>query len=90
MVREKMTCLLCRGLISFKARDQTRFLDHMKQEHNVRYDFNVLLVATLFSEAEKTDIVETNRGRFEPQNVETKNVDVETYLIVEEQENTIH
>ena len=85
MVREKMTCLLCRGLISFKDRNQTRFLDHMKQEHNVRYDFNILLVATLLSEAEKSDIVETNRGKFEPQNVETKSENQETYLIVEEE-----
>ena len=29
MVREKMTCLLCRGLISFKGRNQARFLDHI-------------------------------------------------------------
>jgi len=75
---------LCRGLISFKDRNQTRFLDHMKHEHNVRYDFNILLVATLLSEAEKTDIVETNREKFEPQNVETKIEDLETYPIVDE------
>ena len=85
MVREKMTCLLCRGLISFKERNQTRFLDHMKQEHNVRYDFNILLVATLLSEAEKIDIVENYRDRFEPQIVQTKNEDVETYVIVDEE-----
>ena len=83
-----MTCLLCRGLISFKDRSQTRFLDHMKQEHNVRYDFNILLVATLWSEAEKTDIVETNRGKFEPQNVGSKSENVERCLTIIDEENS--
>ena len=64
MAREKITCLLCRGLIAFKDRNQTRFLDHMKEEHNVRFDFDVLLVATLLSEAEKVDLVGTNKEKF--------------------------
>ena len=68
MVVEKMTCLLCRGLIAFKARDQTRFLDHMKEEHNVRYDFSVLLVTTLMNEAEKKTMVNNHKAKWEPQN----------------------
>ena len=60
----------------------------MKQEHNVRYDFNILLVATLLTETEKTDIVEKNRGKFEPQIVETKKEDLETYVIVDEENST--
>ena len=65
---EKMTCLLCRGLIAFKGRDQTRFLDHMKEEHNVRYDFSVLLVTTLMNEAEKKTFVNNHKTKWEPQN----------------------
>jgi len=66
MVIEKMTCLLCRGLIAFKGRNQTRYLDHMKEEHNVRYDFDVLLVASLMDQAEKDSFVQENRNKFEP------------------------
>merc|ERR1712204_119133 len=66
MVRERMTCLLCRGLISFKARSQDRFLDHMKEEHSVRYDFEVLLVTTLMNEAEKKTLVFKNKEKFQP------------------------
>jgi len=66
MVIEKMSCLLCRGLIAFKGRNQTRYLDHMKEEHNVRYDFDVLLVASLMDQTEKDSFVHENRNRFEP------------------------
>ena len=88
MAREKITCLLCRGLIAFKDRNQTRFLDHMKEEHNVRFDFDVLLVATLLSEAEKVDLVGKNKEKFEPRNAPTKSENVETYVIGDEEKIT--
>ena len=72
MVVAKMTCLLCRGLIAFKDRDQARFLDHMQEEHNVRYDFNVLLVATLMNEEEKKTLVQDNKEKFATQKGNTE------------------
>jgi len=66
MAIEKISCLLCRGTIAFKGRNQTRYLDHMKEEHNVRYDFDVLLVTSLMDQAEKDSFVHENRNRFEP------------------------
>jgi len=38
----------------------------MKEEHNVRYDFDVLLVASLMDQTEKDSFVQENRNRFEP------------------------
>ena len=40
----------------------------MREEHNVRYDFDILLVATILSEEEKAGLVNAHRGRFEPEN----------------------
>ena len=40
----------------------------MREEHNVRYDFDILLVATILSEKEKAGLVNAHRGRFEPEN----------------------
>lgn len=67
MAIEKVTCLLCHGIVSFKGRNQSRFVDHMEEEHNVRYDFPVLLVASLMDEAERDAFVFQNKNKFEPQ-----------------------
>ena len=40
----------------------------MREEHNVRYDFDILLVATILSEEEKAGLVNAHRDRFEPEN----------------------
>ena len=63
--KTKIACLLCRGLISFKNGDRSRFLDHMNNEHDARYDFDVVLVVSLMTDGEKKVFVNTNQDKLE-------------------------
>ena len=51
--KTKVTCIFCRCLITVKDGDKARFNDHMNNEHDVRYDFDVLLVVSVMTDAEK-------------------------------------
>ena len=55
----KLSCLLCRGFISYKNSDRTRFRDHMVNEHDVNFDSDVILAVSVMSAAEKQFIVES-------------------------------
>ena len=55
----KISCLLCRGFISYKNSDRTRFRDHMVNEHDVNFDSDVILAVSVMSAAEKQFIVES-------------------------------
>ena len=59
----KVTCLLCRGFISYKDSDRTRFKDHMLNEHDVKYDSDVVLAASVMSQKEKAYIVKCSLQR---------------------------
>ena len=52
-MKTKLTCLLCHCLISVVDGDKSRFDDHMKNEHDVRYDFESLLVLSVMTPAER-------------------------------------
>ena len=53
----KICCLLCRGFISYKNSDRTRFRDHMANEHDVKFDSDVILAVSVMSAREKQHIV---------------------------------
>jgi len=55
----KVACLLCRGFISYKDSDRTRFKDHMLNEHDVKYDSDVVLATSVMTEKEKAFIVKS-------------------------------
>ena len=55
----KVSCLLCRGFISYKNSDRSRFRDHMESEHDVQFDSDVILAVSVMSKAEKQFIVES-------------------------------
>jgi len=63
--KTKIACLLCRGLISFRNGDKARFLDHMNNEHDARFDFDVVLVVSLMTEGERKVFVDANRDKLE-------------------------
>ena len=55
----KISCLLCRGFISYKNSDRSRFRDHLESEHEVKFDSDVILAVSVLSAAEKQFIVES-------------------------------
>jgi len=59
----KVACLLCRGFIPYKNSDRTRFRDHMLNEHDVKYDSDVVLAASVMSQKEKAFIVKSSLQR---------------------------
>merc|ERR1711936_1287257 len=54
-----------RGLITIRNGDRARFLDHMNNEHDARFDFDVVLVVSLMTEEERKVFVSANRARLE-------------------------
>ena len=55
----KISCLLCRGFISYKNSDRSRFREHMESEHDVKFDSDVILAVSVMSAAEKQFIVKS-------------------------------
>ena len=55
----KISCLLCRGFISYKNSDRSRFRDHLESEHELKFDSDVILAVSVMSAAEKQFIVES-------------------------------
>ena len=51
--RTKITCFLCHCLLSVVDGDKSRVDDHMRNEHDVRYDFDCLLVLSVMTQGEK-------------------------------------
>ena len=45
----KVSCLLCRGFITYKSSDRTRFREHMETEHDVKFDSDVILAVSVMS-----------------------------------------
>ena len=45
----KVSCLLCRGFISYKNSDRTRFREHMETEHDVKFDSDVILAISVMT-----------------------------------------
>jgi len=59
----KVSCLLCRGFITYKDSDRTRFKDHMSNEHDVKYDSDVILAISVMSASDKAHIVKSSLKR---------------------------
>ena len=59
----KVACLLCRVFIAYKNSDRSRFKDHMFNEHDVKYDSDVVLAASVMSQREKAFIVKSSLQR---------------------------
>ena len=48
-----VVCLLCRGMISFKAGDSARFRSHLQHEHEAYFGLDVLLALSFVREDER-------------------------------------
>ena len=61
----KVTCLLCRCLISCKDGNKARFVDHMSQEHDTRYDFELVLLISVMTQDERRQLLDENQNIIE-------------------------
>ena len=52
-----VVCLLCRGMISFKAGDKARFESHLQHEHEAYFGLDVLLAVSFMREEERRALV---------------------------------
>ena len=53
-----VVCLLCRGMISFKAGDKARFESHLQHEHEAYFGLDVLLALSFVREDERWEIMQ--------------------------------
>ena len=65
-------CLLCRGVISFKAGDKTRFESHVLHEHEAYFGLDVLLAISFCREEEREAIVAAVGKRYETKDGDKK------------------
>ena len=52
-----IVCLLCRGMISFKSGDKTRFESHLQHEHEAYFGLDVLLAVSFIRDDERLSLV---------------------------------
>ena len=53
-----IACFLCKGMISYKNKDATRFETHMRDEHMVHFGLEYLLASCVMSEKERLAVLE--------------------------------
>ena len=63
--KSKVTCLLCRGFVGYKNSDRSRFAAHMKEEHEVRFDSDLVLAVSVLCRQDKETIVKAVLPRLE-------------------------
>ena len=59
----KVSCLLCRRFISYKNSDRTIFRDHLANEHDVKFDSDVILAISVMTAKEKQHIIQCAMAR---------------------------
>ena len=59
----KVSCLLCRRFISYKNSDRTIFHDHLANEHDVKFDSDVILAISVMTANEKQHIIQCAMDR---------------------------
>ena len=59
----KVSCLLCGEFISYKNSERTRFHDHLANEHDVKFDSNVILAISVMTAKEKQHIIQCAMAR---------------------------
>jgi len=66
--RDTIVCFLCKGRLSYKDENTTKFEKHMKNEHLVKFGFEYLLAGCTMSEDERLaikDVIKESRSEQE-------------------------
>ena len=61
---DKLLCLLCRGMISlFVDKEEDRFLEHMKSQHDTYFNIEFLRAACKMDDDEKTAVIDVMKTK---------------------------
>jgi len=55
-----VVCVLCKGSVSVRKVDKTRFFNHISIDHEVHFDLDLFYAISLMSDREKKQICSTN------------------------------
>merc|ERR1719186_80712 len=56
-VSDTLTCLMCRGVISFSHNDNTKFFNHLKHEHSIHFNKELVLAINLLKTSDLQKII---------------------------------
>ena len=60
-----VTCILCRGSVSVRRGDKTRFFSHISHDHEVHHDLELLFALSYINDKEKGSLITAMKTRFE-------------------------
>ena len=61
--RERISCLLCQGLVSIFDDDEDRFLTHMKTQHDAYFNLDFLRAACYMNQEEKDAVIDVIKNK---------------------------
>merc|ERR1719186_1411577 len=56
-VSDTLTCLMCRGVITFSHNDNTKFFNHLKHEHSIHFNKELVLAINLMKTGDLQKII---------------------------------
>ena len=71
-------CMLCRGVVAYRAGDSARFTAHMHHEHGAYFDMEFLLAACLMNEEEREAVRSVMATKIAEQGAQHKQKEDET------------
>ena len=71
-------CMLCRGVVAYRAGDSARFTAHMHHEHGAYFDMEFLLAACLMNEEEREAVRSVMAAKIADQGAQHKQKEDET------------
>ena len=86
-------CILCRGLVTYRNKDSTRFVKHMENEHGAYFDHEFILATCMMDDDEKKAVKSVIISKYfdentnivvDDDNIEIKKEPDEEFLMVEE------
>ena len=60
-----VTCILCRGSVSVRRGDKTRFFSHISHDHEVHHDLELLFALSFMTDSEKEKVINLMKTRIE-------------------------
>ena len=81
-------CVLCRGMISFKAGDRARFESHLQHEHEAYFGLDVLLAVSFIREDERKALVKAIAVGYKQSSQPGRRIDIKATLTSNRAERT--
>ena len=73
-----VVCVLCRGSVSVRKGDRSRFYNHISQDHEVHYDLELFFTLSYLEEQEKGNFITVMNQKIDNSSSETMFVSRQT------------